>query len=97
MKDNNTYTGDGDDLDLVALEEKINRERKKKGREIETDRVEKSHGSKKRNTVKNCGEDEIGDINNINNNNNITNAQAEEEEGEFTEGAGTDSTHNDRK
>lgn len=28
MKDNNTYTGDGDDLDLVTLE-KINRERKR--------------------------------------------------------------------
>lgn len=29
MKDNNTYTGDGDDLDLVTLE-KINRERERK-------------------------------------------------------------------
>lgn len=33
MKDNNTYTGDGDDLDLVTLE-KINRERGKE-KEIE--------------------------------------------------------------
>lgn len=45
MRDNNTYTGDGDDLDLVTLE-KINTEKKEK--EIEREGGDKVGGKKKK-------------------------------------------------
>lgn len=67
MRDNNTYTGDGDDLDLVTLE-KINTEKKEK--EIEREGGDKVGGKKKKKqeserkkTVKNLCEGEIDHIN----------------------------------
>ncbi len=73
MKDNNTYTGDGDDLDLVTLE-KIKRDRKReRDRERQRERerqggdlkkkTEKEAGKQKKKTVKNRCEEEIDNIN----------------------------------
>lgn len=54
MKDNNTYTGDGDDLDLVTLEKTSEERGEKKEKEIERDRVEEK---------KNLCREEIDNIN----------------------------------
>lgn len=61
MKDNNTYTGDRDDLDLVTLE-KINREKKRKRLKEENKPRKKKPGKRKKNSENHC-EEAIDNIN----------------------------------
>lgn len=92
MKDNNTYTGDGDDLDLVTLE-KTNREReKKRERDLKRNRVDKNKKKKQKGKRKEkiFSKREIDSVNNL-----IAQMHREAKEGdrERERERGTYSTH----